>query len=112
HARRSWQLDATPHGRRQTAYRPRVGTAPNRLTPGRADVWDSGRVASATSVGAAYAGPALQSTRRYYWTVQVWDGPGRASDWAGPAWREMGAPGAADRHGGQGISPDPAAPDA
>src|SRR5262249_39963520 len=69
HPSLSWQLDSQTDGARQTAYRILVASAPSRLTPGHADVWDSGRVASSTSVGTAYAGPALQSTHRYYWTV-------------------------------------------
>ncbi|WP_456114994.1 hypothetical protein [Streptomyces ferrugineus] len=31
-------------GRRQSAYRILVATTPDRLTPSRADVWNSGRV--------------------------------------------------------------------
>jgi alpha-L-rhamnosidase len=111
HPSLSWQLDSPAHGARQTGYRILVAGAPNRLSPGHADVWDSGRVASSMSVGVAYAGPALQSTRRYYWTVQVWDGSAQMSDWARPAWWEMGLLGAADWQGARWISPDTAGQD-
>ena len=41
---------------------------------------DMGRVRAAIHV--AYAGPALESSRRYYWRVRVWDGDGKPSAWS------------------------------
>jgi alpha-L-rhamnosidase len=42
-----------------------------------------------------YAGPALESSRRYSWRVRAWDGAGRATAWSAPSWFETGllAPG-------------------
>jgi alpha-L-rhamnosidase len=74
---------------RQTAYRVLVATTPHRLTPGRADVWDSGRVRSSRSYDVAYRGPALESRTRYYWRVQVWGERG-ATRWSKPTWFETG----------------------
>ncbi len=111
HPSLSWQLTSPVNGERQTAYRILVASAPDRLTPGRADVWDSGTVASAASVGVAYDGPALQSTNRYYWTVQVQGVHGGPSPWASPAWWEMGLLDPAGWHGAQWISPDTAGQD-
>jgi hypothetical protein len=108
HPSLSWQSDSRVNGQRQTAYRILVASAPDRLMPGRTDVWDSGKVASNASVGVAYGGPALQSTHRYYWTVQVWDVHGEPSSWATPAWWEMGLLDPADWQGAQWISPDTA----
>lgn len=62
-------------------------------------------------MGVAYGGPALQSAQRYYWTVQVWDADGRPSNWAAPAWWEMGLLHQADWQGAQWISPDTAGQD-
>ncbi|HEY4464144.1 MAG TPA: family 78 glycoside hydrolase catalytic domain [Streptosporangiaceae bacterium] len=104
----SWQLASPVNDERQTAYRILVASTPDRLAPGRADVWDSGRVASGASVGVPYAGPALQSAKRYYWTVQVWDSGGNSSGWARAAWWEMGLLNAAGWRGAQWISPDTA----
>ncbi|MFC7886203.1 family 78 glycoside hydrolase catalytic domain [Streptomyces sp. NPDC057376] len=73
-----WRTDSSVRGRRQSAYRVLVATSPERLTPGRADVWDSGRVTSADSVAVPYQGPALRRSTRYHWTVTVWDEHGRA----------------------------------
>ncbi len=111
HPSLSWQLSSPVNGERQTSYRILVASAPDRLIPGRADVWDSGPVASDASVGVAYGGPALQSAHRYYWTVQVQGLHGGPSEWASPAWWEMGLLNAADWHGAQWISPDTAGQD-
>ncbi len=42
------------------------------------------------SIGVAYAGKLLQSGRRVFWTVQVWDREGRKSRESAPSWWEMG----------------------
>ncbi|MFJ5259782.1 family 78 glycoside hydrolase catalytic domain [Streptomyces sp. NPDC088387] len=87
--RLGWRTDSAVRGRRQTAYRILVATAPDRLAPGRADVWDSGRVGTADSLAVPYAGPALRPSTRYHWTVTVWDEDGRATA-AAPARFETG----------------------
>lgn len=106
-----WRLDSRVNNERQTSYRILVASTPDRLAPGRADVWDSGTVASNASVGVAYGGPALRSTRRYYWTVRAWDVRGVPSAWARPSWWEMGLLGAADWQGAHWIRPDTAGQD-
>ncbi|MCQ4211803.1 alpha-L-rhamnosidase [Streptomyces longispororuber] len=83
-----WRIGAPGRGLTQGAYRILVASAPSRLTSARADVWDSGRVASADSVAVAYDGPRLRPSVRYFWTVTVWDGKGRPVGTASPAWFE------------------------
>ena len=111
HPSLSWQLESGLNGERQTAYRILVASAADRLSPGRADVWDSGEVVSNASIGVPYGGPVLQSTRRYYWTVQAWGVHGGPSSWAAPAWWEMGLLDPSDWQGAQWISPDTASQD-
>src|SRR3984957_5930729 len=86
----SWQSDSGERNWRQTAYEVLVGSSPELLSPGRADVWDSGKIDSDESVGIAYHGPTLESRHRYFWKVRVWDVSGQASESAEPAWGEMG----------------------
>lgn len=85
----SWRNESKERNWRQAAYQIFVASRPERLAAGKADVWDSGKVASGESVGIVYGGPPLESGRRYYWTVRVWDHAGRMSE-AAPAWWEMG----------------------
>ncbi len=57
---------------RQGAYRLVVATSPL-LLPASPDVWDSGIVASSSSVGIPYSGPPLPARSRVYWAVATWD---------------------------------------
>jgi len=84
----SWQSNNTEKDWRQSAYEIHVASTATALA--KPDVWNSGRQSSAESVGIAYAGPKLESRRRYYWTVRVWDTKGQPSAWSEPATWEMG----------------------
>jgi alpha-L-rhamnosidase len=86
----SWHSDSTERNWKQSAYEVLVASSADGIRAAKADVWDSGKMNSDASVGIAYAGPALESRRRYYWKVRVWDAAGNASDSAEESWWEMG----------------------
>ena len=86
----SWKLQDGRIGARQTAYRILVASAPNLLTDGRPDVWDSGRVESDRSVDVPYGGRQLSPETRYYWRVQAWDMDGAAYPLSDVNWWETG----------------------
>lgn len=88
--RLSWQLGAQGRGVRQRAYRIVVASSAALLARDRGDVWDSGRVESADSVGVEYGGPPLRSRQRCYWKVRVWDQDDRGSAWSVPDTWETG----------------------
>ena len=69
----SWRNDATTPNWMQSGYQILIATDAAHLAPGKADLWDSGKVASSESVNIAYAGPALKSQQHYLWKVLVWD---------------------------------------
>ena len=68
----SWQLHDPSRGAMQTAYRITVASRADRLLADKPDVWDSGRVESAQSLGVPYGGPALKPSTRYYWHIELW----------------------------------------
>jgi alpha-L-rhamnosidase len=86
----SWQSDNTERNWRQAAYEILVASSDENLRAGKADIWDSGKVDSAESVGIVYRGPALESRKRYHWNVRVWDAGGPVSESATEAWWETG----------------------
>ncbi len=88
--RLSWQLQSRRRGARQRAYRVLVAGDARALAAGAGDLWDSGLVAGEQSVGVVYAGKPLESRRRAWWTVRVWDDRGQEAQLAEPAWWEMG----------------------
>ena len=85
----SWQSDNSERNWRQSAYQILVATNPKQLDAGRGDVWDSGKVNASESVGIAYGGPQLESRKRYYWMVRVWDASDKSAQ-SEISWWEMG----------------------
>jgi len=86
----SWQSDNTERNWQQSAYQILVASSAEQLNAGHADVWDSGKIASAESVGIVYGGPNLESRKRYYWTVRVQDAAGKTAQSAETVWWEAG----------------------
>jgi alpha-L-rhamnosidase len=86
----SWISDDAQRNWKQSAYEIVVASNRESLRAGKGDVWDSGKVDSGESVGIGYQGPALESRKRYYWKVRVWDASGQVSESAEDAWWEMG----------------------
>lgn len=93
----SWVIGSDARDVRQESYRLRVATEAEGLDGDL--VWDSEKVDSATSEGAAYDGPPLQAATGYVWDVEVVTtaGTARASstfrtgllddaDWGDSAW--------------------------
>jgi alpha-L-rhamnosidase len=88
--RLSWVLVSGGRGVVQSAYQVLAATSEDLLSEGRADLWNSGRTASARSVQVEYAGKATASRLTCFWKVRVWDGKGRPSPWSKTASWEMG----------------------
>lgn len=81
----SWQLLSGKKNILQTAYEIKVALS---LT-GKSLVWTSGKVTSSESQQVMYAGPELQSAKKYYWQVRVWTNDNTASAWSAPAFWQM-----------------------
>jgi alpha-L-rhamnosidase len=91
HPRLSWKLRAAERGQAQTAYRILVASTPEKLSPGGADLWDSGRVSSAETTWIQYQGASLETFQRYWWKVGVWGAPATGPAWSEPAQWTMAA---------------------
>jgi alpha-L-rhamnosidase len=86
----SWQLRDSRFGARQSAYQVQVAGNPESLVAGKADVWDSGRIASGQSVGVRYGGSTLLPEKRYFWRVLLWDQDSQPYPASDIAWWETG----------------------
>lgn len=83
--RLAWRMTDERRGAKQTAYQIQAGS-----TPGAADLWDSGKVASDECRHIDCECGDLASRQRVYWRVKVWDHAGNETDWSDDAWFEMG----------------------
>lgn len=95
--RLSWRLAAARRNVRQTAYQILAASHEADLTAGKADLWDSGRVASDRCFEIPYSGRPLASGQRVYWRLRVWDDEGRQC--TATSWFEMGLLTPSDWHG-------------
>ncbi len=80
----SWKMRSKQHGATATAYQILVATTLDKLNEEEADLWNTGKVADAASVGIAYGGKPLASRSLAYWKVRVWNQNDEASDWSKP----------------------------
>lgn len=85
----SWQISGTRRDITQEAYRVQVASSLAALKAGKADLWDSGRIASSQSIGIPYGGAPLVSRQRAWWTVSVWDDSGAIATASEQAFWEM-----------------------
>jgi hypothetical protein len=84
----SWVSSDSRPGETQQGYELRVAASPGGLDSAVKAVWDTGTVAgtvAGTATGADYAGPALSTGTRYWWSVRTVDAQGRSSQWSAPA---------------------------
>jgi alpha-L-rhamnosidase len=73
----SWQLTSEECVQTQTAYQILVSSNEEDLKNSVGDMWDSGKVKSSQSTNIIYEGKELESDKRYYWKVKVWDKQGK-----------------------------------
>jgi alpha-L-rhamnosidase len=73
-----WVLDADASDVIQKSYHIHVGVHRDF----RSILWDGEKAETSDSIQVEYAGPALDSTTRYYWRVKITDNHGQVSDWS------------------------------
>lgn len=86
----SWKLGGDHRNIWQTAYELRIAESAAQLSEPAKAVWHTGKVLSNQSIHIAYAGKALQSKKRYYWQVRVWNEKDKVSAWSEIGQWEMG----------------------
>ena len=106
-----WKLVSPKRNVIQTAYEIRVADDASSLN--KKPKWNSGKINSDQSVFVSYAGPALESGKKYFWQVRVWDNSGKPSAWSATSFWQMGLLNASDwkaswiQHTNTDIEPSP-----
>ena len=73
----SWISESDQHGVSQSAYQIMVASSWKNLEENSADVWESPKVSSDKSIQIGYEGKPLESNRKYFWKVKIWDQAGQ-----------------------------------
>ena len=81
----SWKISSDKNGAEQTAFQILVAAKRSDLTENKADLWNSEKVESSTSIFVPYLGQELNSGTSAWWKVRVWDEAGNVSAWSEPA---------------------------
>jgi len=84
--RLSWRLTGPERNLMQTSYRIRAASTSDTR---KADLWDSGVITTSDCFDIAYAGAALKSMQRIWWSVEITDTMGRTATSAA-TWFETG----------------------
>jgi alpha-L-rhamnosidase len=87
--RLSWQMKATNRGAKQTAYQILVADNEADLKKDIGNVWNSGMVKSEQSIKIDYAGKPIESRKRYFWKVKVWNEKNKTTKYSESTWWEM-----------------------
>ena len=106
----SWKTEATSEQNvLQKAYQILVASTAEKLTKNEADVWNSGKVSSASQLWIPFAGKDLKSNEAFFWKVKAWTNKGE-SEWSKTASWSMGLLEETDWKSAQWIGLDKAMP--
>jgi alpha-L-rhamnosidase len=104
--RLSWELKSRQRNVLQTAYRLLVADDSLLLKKGIGNIWDSKKNNSPASIQVPFGGKTLQSVKKYFWRVMVWDNKGNTSGWSKIAMWQMGLLNKSDWHNAEWIAYD------
>ena len=74
----------------QSAYRVIVASTEKLLSKNKGDIWDSEKINSNDSIAIVYFGKNLQSFKKYFWKVMLWDENNKSGEWSCTASWVMG----------------------
>ncbi len=81
----SWKIKSNKNGTEQNAFQLLVASDVSRLNEKDADLWNSGKVISESTILVTYKGEKLNSGSTACWKVRVWDKENNVSSWSEPA---------------------------
>ena len=85
-----WQLQSNQQGILQTRYRVLVADDSMLLQNDIGNQWDSKKQLSNASIQITYQGKPLETAKKYFWKVMVWDNKKNISGWSATASWQMG----------------------
>lgn len=101
-----WQIKSTDKNIMQSAFHIIVAENQEDIKNYIGTTWDSGKLDSEQSINIQYNGKELESGKRYFWRVKIWDSLGRESLWSAFSSWQTGLFSQNDWEGAQWISYD------
>lgn len=78
----SWKIASSSGLQNQALFEIQVSSDSVSLSSNKADLWNSGKIKSTSSVMIRYQGRALSPRSLYYWRVRVWDDKNKKTAWS------------------------------
>ncbi len=78
----SWKIESLAGQMQQEFYEIQVASDSVALLKNRADLWNSGKIKSSSSVMVSYLGKTLLARSLCYWRVRIWNNKNKASNWS------------------------------
>lgn len=86
----TWIVNDSHPGNYQTAYQVLVADSQDQINRNSGNIWNSGKVHSGRSAQIEYDGQILDSGKKYYWKVRIWDRNNEISGFSKTATWETG----------------------
>ncbi|MFW5961593.1 MAG: family 78 glycoside hydrolase catalytic domain [bacterium] len=86
----TWKFSAEGKNNYQSAYQIIVSDAKELIEKSEGNIWDTGKVISDQSVNIDFSGKSLESNKKYYWKVRIWNKEDEVSEYSRTAFFEMG----------------------
>ena len=102
--RLTWQVTSSESNGTQNAYQLIAGTDSMGVVKETGKIWDSGKISSSQSLNIPFQGETLESGKKYFWKVRIWDENNQASPWSKLASWETGLHSKSDWDGAQWIT--------
>ncbi|POZ89398.1 MULTISPECIES: alpha-L-rhamnosidase [Petrotoga] len=87
--RLSWVVETSEKRKKQSAYRVLISSSQQLIEQGEGNIWDTHKIESEDNY-CYYSGEELESFKRYYWKVKIWDEKGEESTWSKVSFFETG----------------------
>ncbi|TNF40733.1 MAG: hypothetical protein EP310_08395, partial [Bacteroidetes bacterium] len=82
----SWQIHTHANNVYPAAYQVLVASSIQKLNENKGDFWDTGKISDGSLFQVKYKGKPIETGKKYYWKVRVWNKEGKVSEWSKPAW--------------------------
>ncbi len=86
----SWKIESDQQDIKQVADQVIVASSREKLSKNAGDIWDSKKTESRNSIQVQYGGTSLETAKKYFWKVRIWDNHGKVSAWSEPSFWIMG----------------------